>query len=29
VKVKAYRLLLSAAALAAFIQAVGAPMKWG
>jgi hypothetical protein len=28
-KVKAYRLALAAAALAAFLQALGAPMKWG
>jgi hypothetical protein len=27
-KARAYRLMISAAALAAFVQALGAPMKW-
>lgn len=28
-KIKAYRMAIAAAALAAFLQALGAPMKWG
>jgi hypothetical protein len=28
-KFKLYRMALAAAALAAFLQAFGAPMKWG
>lgn len=27
-KIKVYRMMVAAAALAAFVQALGAPMKW-